>query len=139
MGQGAEPQNPRLKFRYEIGAFLNSVKKVGNLAFSGLVNPVLNKVVDATVLMSDGLGYNGNSGTYGSFVDLQGQALLQHGSTIDLIADSYGVLIIDGVVVATAGPTGGTIFTGKSGVHNVEIKYWESDGGTAFLICNEMP
>jgi hypothetical protein len=101
------------------------VPPVESLAFSGLFNSAVGAVVDGNTPVVNSTA--GSSGTYGTYMKLEGTIQLTNGQVITITHDDGVSLWIDGVKVPgfSAGDTGARadtiVFTGLTGQHKVEL------------------
>ena len=112
------------------------VPPIESLAFSGLFNSVVGAVVDGNTPVVNSTA--GSSGTYGTYMRLEGTIQLTNRQLITITHDDGVSLWIDGVRVPGffVGNTGAraetTIFTGLTGSHKIELIY-ANDGGPGIL------
>src|ERR1700733_8843487 len=142
-GTGPNVIDQKLDSAYRIGAFLKTCEKLSNLQFSGLVNPVINKVVTAKTLLSDVVA-NQNFGTYGTFLEITGEASLADGDAVSVTHDDGMTLNIDGVTLlahtnADWPENQYALFSGTTGLHQIDIAYAEVGGGPAQLAVTLVP
>ena len=103
------------------------VPQVEDLTFSGLYNSVVGAVVDANTPVVNSTATS--SGTYGTYMRLEGTIQLATGQNIVIAHDNGVALWIDGVRVPAFDDRGccnafeNHIFTGMTGAHTIELLY----------------
>jgi len=107
-----------------VAAFLRGDNKISSVAYSGLVNPVINGVVgpDTPTVASNARG----CGTYGVYMELTGNLALKHNQFMIVAADDGAQLMIDNVVqsgVAWGLFYTGYTYSGSTGYHNVDLAF----------------
>jgi hypothetical protein len=129
---GQDSKNPG-RHCYTIGRFLAGCPTAGfDLKFSGLTNPILGKVVDASTPLS---GTN-----YGIIIEFTGSIFLTHKRPIQILHDDGVSLVIDGAQIAGFGSVvtppklESAVFTGITGTHSVDLLYANAVGGGAWLL-----
>jgi len=118
-----------------VSGFLNSADKVSMLTFSGLNNPAVGGVVQATTPIINTTSGGCGTTTYGVYMEITGKVKLTNNELITVTHDDGVSLMIDGTLIAGVGhgpnnPQADVfVFTGTSGSHVVDMVYDNSCAG----------
>jgi hypothetical protein len=118
-----------------VSGFLNSADKVGVLAFSGLTNPAVGGVVQATTPIINTTSGGCGTTTYGVYMEITGKVKFTANELVTVTHDDGVSLKIDGTLVSGihSGPNNPQadvfVFTGTTGSHVVDMVYANSCAG----------
>jgi hypothetical protein len=120
----------------------DAVTPVMDLAFSGSYNSAVGAVVDGATPVVNSTA--GSCGTYGAYMTLAGTVRLTNGEYIYIEHGNGISLLIDGGRISSFSDGNSSVvlqafnFTGKTGVHNIELIYVNACGAGFLSFSPEM-